>query len=613
MGTASVIVCDTDQDTTITSENSAHNLNYALIGNCQTCTLVSKTGEWVWLCLPSFDSPSVFARILDKQAGGSFSVVPTQAFTTTQQYIRNTNMLETRFVGDDFEFVAIDFMPRWRVNHDADYYYPNDVYRIIQVVRGTPEVLITFDPKLHYATGKTEVDLIDDWTLMARRSDDTNIMDKLFLISNLKLKPVLQQLPVTLTEDTFFLVSFNRLVTDQTVETVKNAMAITKEYWRRWVKTCYLPKHYQKELIRSALTLKMLVYQPSGAIIAAPTTSIPEIVGGNRNWDYRFCWLRDAYFIIEALLKLSRFEVMEGFTSYLKEIALTRLKYLRPMYTIDGRVVPEEVVLNHLAGYHDSRPVHVGNSATTHFQNDVYGEMILALYPLFTDERMVRDDLPELWELVQYLVAIAIEKFSEEDNGLWEFRNYPRHYTFSKLMCWAALDRGAKIAVKMKANDEAGHWRRVAKQMKAEILEHAWNPKVGAFTQAYGSSHLDASTLLMTTLGFIDPKDPRMESTVLRSEEKLMVNGLAFRYTNEDDFGVPENAFTICTFWMIDALIHIGQKRKARKYFEHVLTYANHVGLFSEDINPKTGELTGNFPQGYTHVAVINTAMLLAE
>ncbi len=591
-------------------------LDYALIGNCQSCALISPLGEWVWACMPSFDSPSVFARILDEENGGHFSVIPLDNYTTHQTYRRNTNIIETVFEGQsengDWSFKTTDFMPRWKTGMNDEYCHPLEIYRLITVTKGNPKVTVSFDPKLHYGIGTTKVDKLDDLTLMAHHNGGKET-GKLFLSSNAGAQPILQGHPIELQKQTFFAVSYNQALLNPTVGTIVDKLEKTTDYWQRWVKNCYLPKQYQKELVRSALTLKMLVYQPTGAIIAAPTTSIPEIVGGNRNWDYRFCWLRDAYFIIEALLQLSRFEVVEGFIAYMKDIASTRNNYVRPMYTIDGKVVPEEVVLTHLAGYKDSKPVHIGNSATTHLQNDVYGEMILALYPLFTDERMVRDDLDELWDLTKYLVDIAIEKFNEEDNGLWEFRNYPRHYTFSKLMCWVALDRGAKIAKVMNDHEKLVEWRAIRKHMKMEILSKAWNPDVGAFTQAYGSEHLDASTLLMTTLGFIDPKDPRMVSTVLKSEEKLMQNGLAFRYTNEDDFGKPENAFTICTFWMIDALIHIGQKRRARKYFENVLTYANHAGLFSEDINPESGELTGNFPQGYTHVAVINTGMLLAE
>ena len=588
-------------------------MDYALIGNCQGSALVKSNGDVVWCCMPTLDSPSVFARLLDQEKGGHFAIQPQGAYLTEQAYRRNTNILETTYTSPDWCFKVIDFMPRWSLNAEAQCYTGQELYRLIEVIRGTPKVVVEFNPQLDYARGTTTVSAMDPMTLIASNQPHSDA--QVFLSTNIVPDAILNHEPVELNDGDFFAVAYGQPVVDLTTGHVLDKLQKTSDYWRHWVKTCYLPKQYQKEIIRSALTLKMLVYEPTGAIIAAPTTSIPEIIGGNRNWDYRFCWLRDAYFIIEALLKLSRFEVVEGFIGYLKGLLTDKQtqEYLRPMFTIDGTVVPEEISLRHLEGYLGSKPVHVGNSATTHYQNDVYGEMVLALYPMFTDERVVRDDTEQLWGMIEYLVAIAIKKFDEEDNGLWEFRNFPRHYTFSKLMCWVALDRGCKIARLLNKEKTLRVWSKEKQRMRADILERAWNPDIQAFTQAYGSEHLDASTLLMPLLGIIDAKDPRMLSTILLSEEKLMVNGLAFRYTNTDDFGDPENSFTICTFWMIDALILIGQKRRARKYFENVLQYANHVGLFSEDVNPKSGELTGNFPQGYTHVAIINTAMLLAS
>lgn len=588
-------------------------LEYGLIGNCQTAALVSKTGSIEWACMPTFESPSVFARLLDGTRGGFFAVEPVGEYTVTQQtYLRNTNILETTFEGIEngqpWSFKVTDFMPRWDQGVGRTYYCPCEINRLVEVLQGTPQVIIRFDPRFNYDRGETQLGVYDPWTLLAMQGEE-----RLFLASNLPARQILDQTPVSLGEDLFFALSYQKPIPSPTLGMVQGQLQRTTTYWRRWVTHCYLPKNYQAVILRSALTLKLLYFQETGAFIAAPTTSLPEIVGGNRTWDYRFCWLRDSYFIISALLKVAHFEETEGFIAYLKGIMLQRAQYVRPMYTIQGKVVPEEITLDHLDGYYGSKPVRVGNNATTHYQNDVYGEMMLSLYPLFTDERIVRGDTEELWGIVKRWVTMCIKKFDETDNGIWEFRNYPRHYTFSKLLCWVALDRGAKIAKKIKKESTAHRWGKIARAMKREILEKAWNPDVGAFTQAYGSHHLDASTLLMGVLGFIDPADPRMRATVLLSEEKLMNKGLAFRYTNEDDFGKPENAFSICTFWLIDALILIGETDRARRYFENILGYANHLGLFSEDINPTTGEMTGNFPQGYTHVAIINTAMLLAD
>jgi alpha,alpha-trehalase len=297
----------------------------------------------------------------------------------------------------------------------------------------------------------------------------------------------------------------------------------------------------------------------------------------------------------------------------LSRIILANTGFIKPLYTIDGHDVPVVSTLDYLAGFRGSKPVRIGNDATLHHQTDAYGEAMLSIYPLFFDERVIRKDDERLWACVEMLVKLAIEKFEVKDNGIWEIGDRPDHYTFSKLLCWVAVDRGCKIAYELGKNASYRKWNTHRKHMRHDILTRAWNPDINAYTQAYGGTDLDASTLLMAGLGIIDPKDPRMLATIQRSEELLMIDGLMFRYTNHDELGKPENAFTLCTFWFIDALALSGQKRKARKYFEQVLTYGNHLGLFSEHINQKTGEMTGNFPQGYTHVAIINTAMLLAD
>jgi GH15 family glucan-1,4-alpha-glucosidase len=586
-------------------------LDYGMIGNGQTTALIGNDGGIDWCCMPTFESPSVFGRLLDWEKGGSFRItaVDGSPLRTQQQYLRNTNILETMLFGDNFTLRLLDFMPRWELGAGPKCYAPCEIYRIIEVVSGEPEIVIVFDPKPNYGRGETQLSALGPHQIVVMHGDEG-----FYLTTNLPSDAVLRGAPLQLTGPAFLAFSYNTPIQSPTLASAYDQLSWTATYWRRWVKHCYLPGNYQSTLIRSALTLKMMIYERTGAIIAAATTSIPEIVGGNRTWDYRFCWLRDSYFIINALLRLSQFEETEGFINYLKSLmSAEAADYLRPLYTIEGEVVPEEIFLDHWSGFCGSQPVRIGNSATTHYQNDVYGEMVLALYPLFMDERIVRRDLDRLWQMVQWLIDVAIEKFPELDNGIWEFRNYPRHYTFSKLMCWVALDRGVKIAYKLKKETIWRRWSKIRQAMKDEILEKAWSDELKAFTQAYGSHHLDASTLLMPALGIIDARDPRMLSTIQRSEELLMRNGMAFRYTNEDDFGRPENAFTICTFWMIDALILSGQRKKARRLFENILRHANPLGLFSEDLNPKTGQMTGNFPQGYTHVAIINTAMQLEE
>jgi alpha,alpha-trehalase len=583
-------------------------LNYGMIGNGRMSALVSSDGSIDWSCMPYFDSPSVFAAILDTEKGGRFALEPQGIYGTEQQYLKNTVILETRFFSRQGGFNLIDYVPRYaRID---DEYAPIEIHRLIEVTKGEPQVIIRYEPRFNYAQGETELS-IEDNVIVASQGEE-----KLYLYSNIDAHAILKGDVLSLPQGTYFVLSYQTPLESVNYNNTLDTFRRTTRYWRTWTKHCYLPPDFQNEIIRSALTLKMLVYEETGAVIAAPTTSIPEIFEGNRNWDYRYCWLRDSFFIVNALMKISHFEELEGFINYIKMILgekITQekgLEYLRPLYNINGKTVPEETQLDHLSGFNNSRPIRIGNNATTHFQNDIYGELVQSLHPMFFDQRIVREDMEQLWIMIGQLVELAIEKFAEEDNGIWEFRNTRRHYTFSKLMCWVAVDRGIRIARHL-SKPEVKRWNRIRNWMRIDILNNAWNPQIQAFTQSYGSIHLDASTLLMPTFGFISAQDPRMKSTITQSEQRLMKNGFVFRYTNPDDFGAPQNAFIICTFWLIDALVLAGEGKKAMIYFENVLRFSNHLGLFSEDIETKTGALTGNFPQGYTHVAIINTAMKL--
>ncbi len=584
-------------------------LDYGLIGNGQTAALISKDGSIDWCCMPDFDSPSVFAKLLDVQKGGSFSIQPVGKYTTTQTYLRNTNVLETIFETKTGSFKVTDFMPCYPTGTDSQLHAPCQIHRLIEVLSGKPEVAIQFEPRLDYARTETALKTAGTDHIVA-----TDGKNQLFLYTKLPLEPILKQKPLVLSDSAFFILSYDKPVNnlDYSINRVHAELEWTIAYWRRWVKHCYLPAMYQDEIIRSALTLKMMVCNKTGAIIAAPTTSLPETIGEERNWDYRFCWLRDAYFVIAALSKLAQFEEKEKFLEFLKKICVC-CDSIRPLYTLEGEIVPLEAKLKHLSGYQNSQPVRVGNDATTHHQTDVYGEMALAMSQFFSDRRFIREDLDELWDILAHLVTLSIEHFPKKDNGLWEFRNDARHYTFSKLMCWVAVDRGYRIAQQLGKTDVLTQWSETRDQMREEILEKAWNQKAHAYTQAYGSEDLDASTLLMPVFGITEADDIGVRATILATEERLMKDGLVFRYTNQDDFGKPQNAFLLCTFWLIDALILIGEKDKARRHFERVMQLGNHLGLFSEHVNPDTGELTGNFPQAYTHVAIINTAMLLAS
>ncbi|NDD92309.1 glycoside hydrolase family 15 protein [bacterium] len=388
----------------------------------------------------------------------------------------------------------------------------------------------------------------------------------------------------------------------------------TASHWRRWARHCNIPFEFQSEVLRSALTLKLHIFEDTGAIIAATTTSIPEGPHSGRTWDYRYCWLRDAYFVITALGRLGQFEEIEHFIRYLQNICAAEGKRaLQPVYGIGGEREFPEKVLPWLSGYQGHGPVRVGNAAYAMEQHDVYGEMVLALTRAFFDERMHQTDLSQAFASVQQLVEQASATYELPDAGIWEFRGKKEHSTFSKLMCWAALDCGVQIAEKLGHQEFARNWSKRRSVVWGEIYEKSWNGMVGYFTQSFGGDSPDAANLLMATLNFLGPDNERLRSSVDSYDRLLRVAGGVYRYRAPDDFGVPTSTFTVCAFWLADALWAIGRKEEARELFSSVLSRANHLGLLSEDFDPDSGVLWGNFPQTYSHVGLINTAWRISR
>jgi alpha,alpha-trehalase len=588
--------------------NSKSGFNYGLIGNGRSAAVISCEGSIDWLCLPNFDSPSAFGRLLDPE-GGHFAIRPEITGKVEQRYLRNTNCLETVFSSDQGSFRVVDFMP----HHDEE--LPRGMIdclpliRLVERLSGSPRVIVDFQPKLDYGRAKTRFRAYDGLSLVA-----TGGGHRIYLHSSVEAEQLLSGGPFELPELACFTVACGKAlpVSLRSPQRAQAQLESSVRFWREWIKQCHLPHYYQDCIIRSALTLKLLIYEPTGGIVAAATMGLPEEIGGERNWDYRYCWLRDSLFIISSLFELSLFHEKERYVEYLKRICIRDGDHVPPLFTIEGGKVPEEKKLEHWRGFKGSQPVRLGNGATDHFQDDVYGEIVLAIYQYFMDRRFVDVEVEPLWEIVSHLVDRAIEHFKTEDAGPWEFNNLPGHYTFSKLMCWVAADRGAAIARKLGKDEPAERWVRHADQMREEILAKAWNEEAGAFTQSYGSTFLDATTLLMPIVGFISARDPRMRATVEQTEKQLMREGFVFRYTREDDFGEPQNAFLVCTFWLVDTLVLMGEVKRARETFERLMSKGNHLNLFSEHIEPSTGRLTGNFPQGYTHVAIIYTGMMIS-
>ena len=578
-------------------------LNHGVIGNGQVLALVSPSTHIEWLCLPRFDSPSVFARLLDADLGGSFGFdIPDDA-EVKMEYVANTNVLQTRVTSAEGNFDIFDYAPRVPSGLGVD--APIEIHRVVIPRTGQPHIRVRFDPRPDY--GRVNPEIVE----VANGLDVRGGASTVFLRSNVPAPYLRNGLGIRLDQIRYFILSYGAPSTLDSIPAVKQIMQHTIDGWRAWAKTCALPSFAATDVLRSALCLKLHAFTATGAIIAATTTSIPEAIGTERTWDYRFCWLRDAAFVVEALRRLSQLAEGEAFVGFLRDVA--EQAPLQPLYGVGGeRDLPEQH-LDHLAGFGGSRPVRIGNAAYLQKQNDLMGEMVLCLETLLTDPRIVTEDMTKLFGLVEGLVEAAIVAAPEDDTGIWEFRARLRPYTFSKVLCWVAAYRGARLARLLGRDDLADRWDRWAGAQQAHILDAAYNPTLGFFTQTLHGAHADASLLLLPTFGFIDARDPRFVSTVSAYERLLVRGGLMHRYQHADDFGETTSAFSICSFWWVEAVAMTGDVDRAIEIFTRLLAFANPLGLFSEDIDPKTGRLLGNFPQAYTHVGLIHAAITIGE
>ncbi|MDP2599308.1 MAG: glycoside hydrolase family 15 protein [Deltaproteobacteria bacterium] len=578
-------------------------MRYGIIGNCKTAALVHESGSIDWLCFPKFDSPSVFAALLDPD-GGHFAIHPTTPGSIHQTYLPGTNILQTEFDDGQNAFCLIDFMPRYREG-DA-YKKPLEIVRLLKPLRGNPSVRVSFEPRMNYARGETAIKLRKG--LITASSE----LESLYLYSCLDMNKIVSKEPIPLQKEVFLLLSYHEKLSDPTWSYANDLFQKTKSYWETWASHCHLPPLYPEAVLRSALALKLLTYEDSGAILAAATTSLPEIIGEQRNWDYRYCWLRDASLMLEALKSIGHFEEARGFIHFLLKIFENRRTKIQIVYGIGGRTSLEETLLPHLKGYKNSGPVRIGNAACQMQQNDIFGEVLNTIY-LYYFHYQIEPMPEEVWSMVKFLVNTSAKEWRTPDAGIWEFRHRKEHFTFSKVLAWVALDRGIQIAKKTGKHYAVENWTPIAREIHADIVAKGWVKSIHAYSQIYGSKNLDASLLMMHRYGFIKATDPRWIATVNRCQEMLVQNGFVFRYTNPDDFGKPKSAFIVAGLWLAKALLSIGKREEARELFDKTLSHANHLGLFSEDFDVDTGELLGNFPQAYSHMAIINTAMALNQ
>jgi GH15 family glucan-1,4-alpha-glucosidase len=601
---AAVQQTHTDEVTAAAAALHVPPLDHGAIGNGRVLALVSPTSAIEWLCLPRFDSPSVFARILDAHRGGTFRFLyGDHEVRGHLRYMQNTNVLSTRFSADGCAWEVIDYAPR--IPEGLGVRVPLELVRIVRPLAGHPKLRVDFDPRPDYARARVE---------MRETTDGIEVLGghaPLHLATSLPCPYVLARREFVLTKPMYFVLTYGRRQWQPTLATAYHELDLTVAGWRAWAKTCSLPNFAASQVLRSALCLKLHAYHDTGAIIAAATTSIPEAMGTPRAWDYRYCWLRDAAFVVEALRRLGHLNEGEQFLNFLRDVAESGP--LQPLYGIDGERNLHEERLTHLEGFGKSGWVRIGNAASEQRQNDLMGELMLCLETLLTDPRIVDEDSGRFTPLLQRLAEEAIEAAPTPDTSIWEFRSLHNAYTFSRAMCWVAIDRGASLARRMGRPDLAERWGPIAERERAEVLRRGYNDNLGFFTQELDGQNPDASLLLLPTIGLIDARDPRFVSTVDAYERLLVTRGLMRRYGGIDDFGATDSAFTICSFWWAEALALTGRLDRAIEVFERISRHANAVGLFSEDIDPDTGALLGNFPQAYTHVGLIHAAMTIGE
>ncbi len=591
--------------------SAASTLDLAVIGNCQIAALIDWRGRIVWMCLPKPDADPVFCALLRREGGdsdsGVFAVDLQDMVNPQRAYVRNTAIVETTLTDGHGNSLRItDFCPRFRSR--GRNFRPNAVVRLVEPIKGRPIVTVRLRPRCDHGA---------DAPQRVAGSHHIRFLSAALnyrVTTNSSLSPVLDETVFVLGAPLAFILAPDETIEEAPLSLARFWLEETRTYWHEWIRGLAVPFDWQEAVIRSAITLKLCTYEDTGAVLAALTTSIPEMAGSVRNWDYRFCWLRDSFFVILALNHLGATNTMEGYLRYLDNIvARNPGGELQPLYGITGEAHIEERIIDTLDGYRGMGPVRVGNLAYGQRQHDVYGAVILAARQLFFDQRLTNPGDAAMFARGEVLGERAMKMFAVPDAGPWEFRGTAQAHTFSAVMCWAACDRLARIALHLNLADRATFWRTAADTMRAEILAHAWSQSKKTFVGAFDGDDLDATALLLPDLGFIEATDPRFVSTLDAIERELVRGDLVFRYLHSDDFGVPANTFTMCSFWYVNALAAVGRLDQARELFERLLRRRNSAGLLSEDIDPVSGEQWGNFPQTYSMVGVITCAIRLSR
>ena len=604
--------------TTSAAGQHSASLDLGVIGNCSIAALIDRRARIVWGCFPRFDRDPVFCSLIDNQAEGGdadpekgFFGIELVGMTRCEQgYLDNTAILSSVLSDDQGNAIEIlDFAPRF-VRYER-FFRPPQLVRRVRRVSGRPRIRVLVKPCLGIGEKPDEI---------TRGSNHVRFVgadQTIRLTTNAPLSYVVEGTPFAVDQAYSFFIGPDEALRAEIETTSREFLDKTTDYWHDWVRSLSIPFEYQKEVIRAAITLKLCSFEETGAIVAALTTSIPEAPGTQRNWDYRYCWLRDAYFVVHALNRLGTTRTMEDYLGFITNIVDTfsesGAEHLPPLYPITRGGTLTEFEASNLSGYRGHRPVRFGNGAAVQIQNDGYGAVVLAATHSFFDRRLIQPGKETLFGQLERMGEIAIAVFDKPDAGPWELREKEAVHAFSSVMCWAACDRLARIAGTLGRADRKEFWKGEAKRLKTTIAKRIWNEAKGHFVSTFGGEDLDATLLLLAELGFVKADDARFVATVEAIGRDLKRGDLLLRYATQDDFGYMHTGFLICAFWYVDALNAIGRSEEAKELFGRILQRRNSFGLLSEDADLKTGELWGNFPQTYSHVGLINCAMRLSR
>ncbi|MDH5380674.1 MAG: glycoside hydrolase family 15 protein [Cyclobacteriaceae bacterium] len=579
--------------------------DYGLIGNCSYQAHIKMDTNVAWMCWPRFDSSFIFGSMMDEEKGGEFSILPARGILQSKQFYKeNTNVLCTDIETEDGWYRVTDFAPRFSQNDR--YYKPLMLIRKVEPLAGNPKIIIKCEPRADYGN------VVPKHYYASNHIEYTGLEYDLRLTTNLSINSILENSSIVLNEAKYLVLTYGAPLEASLTSTVESFLEKTVSYWQGWVKNMSVSNFHQELVIRSALALKIHQFEDTGAIIAAGTTSLPEAPGSGRNWDYRYCWLRDTYYTLTAFSSIGHFEEMEKYFHFFLNLEENENGRYQPLYSITGQPKIEEIITD-LKGYKGNTPVRIGNQAYTHIQNDVYGQILVSLLPLYSDHRFIYGEKADSLRIIFNILQKIDKLMDEPDAGLWEFRNKQQFHSYTYLFHWAGSHAALKIGRLFDNQAMVKQAEKLIKKASAKI-EECFDPERKVYTQAIGTPNLDASTLQLIAMNYIDPASPKAAEHLKALEKDLKTpEGLFYRYKHQDDFGEPETTFLICAFWYVEALACVGRISEAIEIFEKLSGYANHVGLLSEDVDEKNGSQWGNFPQAYSHVGLVNAAYRISH